>query len=126
VDTTLSCLLHTASCFDLAVLAYCFMPDHLHTLMSGQTECASLTDFVHRFKQRTGFRHRRIHRKPLWQPGYHERVLRDDESTGAVARYILENPVRAGLSTQLGEYPYAGSPVYAAEALLTAWDRRRT
>jgi REP element-mobilizing transposase RayT len=33
----------------------------------------------------------------LWQRYGFERVLRDDEATLDVARYILRNPVRAGL-----------------------------
>jgi hypothetical protein len=37
-------------------------------------------------------------------------------------RYILENPIRAGLAKKLGEYPFAGSDVYDLPALLTAWD----
>jgi hypothetical protein len=76
--------------------------------------------FVKRFKQTTGFVHRRETRQPLWQPGYHERVLRDDEATLTVVRYILENPIRAGLATDLEEYPFAGSERYGLEDLRTA------
>ena len=78
--------------------------------------------FVRRFNQTTGFMHRRETGQPLWQPGYHERVLRDDEATLTVVRYILENPIRAGLATDLGEYPFAGSEKYSLEDLRTAWD----
>jgi len=49
-------------------------------------------------------------------------VLRDDESTEALARYTLENPVRAGLAARLGEYPFAGSDLYNLQGLLSAWD----
>jgi len=38
-----------------------------------------------------------------------DRILRDDEQTIVVARYILENPVRAGLVEGFDEYPYSGS-----------------
>ena len=37
-------------------------------------------------------------------------------------RYILENPIRAGLTRELGEYRFAGSEVYDLEGLLTAWE----
>jgi len=57
----------------------------------------------------------------LWQPGYHEHILRDEEVSDIVARYILENPVRAGLASQLGEYPFAGSGVYEMEQLVALW-----
>ncbi len=33
----------------------------------------------------------------VWQPDYHDHVLRDDENTIAIARYVIANPKRAGL-----------------------------
>ena len=75
-----------------------------------------------RFKQISGFRHRQLTKQSLWQPGFHERVLRNDEASPAVVRYILENPVRAGLAEQIGEYPFAGSGVYDLASLNLAWD----
>ena len=81
-----------------------------------------MTHFVKQIKQVTGFAYRQTHGGSLWQPGYHERILRDDESTLAVARYILENPVRAGLAKALGEWPLAGSDVYSWPELMTAWE----
>ncbi len=40
----------------------------------------------------------------------------------AVARYILENPVRAGLARTVDEYPHVGSEVWSIAEMLTAWD----
>ena len=113
--------MQTTALMDFEVVAYCFMPDHLHILISARTENADVTAFMKRFKQLTGYAHKRTHGNALWQPGYHERILRDDEATIAVARYILENPVRGGLAAQLFEYPLAGSATYDNAALLTAW-----
>ena len=110
--------------FEFAIPAYVLMPDHAHVLAEAESERSDFTAFVKRFKQTTGFAFRRECGQPLWQPGYHERVLRNDEVTEAVVRYILENPIRAHLSTELGEYPFAGSATYDLEALKTAWDRQ--
>jgi len=115
-------LLHTAEHFEFAILAYVVMPDHVHVLAEAESERSDFPAFVKRFKQTTGFAHRRATGQPLWQPGYHERVLRNDEATEAVVRYLLENPIRARLSTELGEYPFAGSAKYDLDALKTAWD----
>jgi len=117
-------LLHHASLFEFAVLAYVFMPDHVHVLVEANTEGSDFPAFVKRFKQTTGFKHRQETGQALWQPGYHERVLRDDEATETVVRYILENPIRARLAVGLGEYPFAGSAVYDLGELLTAWERQ--
>ena len=100
------------------------MPDHLHLLSSGTSERADLRKFVKHFKQMTAFQIRKEHGTALWQPGYYERILRDDEPTEAVVRYIMENPIRAGLARELGEYPHAGSDEYDLTSLSTAWEGR--
>jgi REP element-mobilizing transposase RayT len=47
---------------------------------------------------------------PVWQPGYHDHALRDDEDYGARVRYTLENPVRAGMAERPEAYPYVILP----------------
>lgn len=101
------------------------MPDHLHALLEATSDASDFCAFVKRFKQTTGFEYcRRTRQRRLWQPGYHEHILRSDEITEAVARYILENPIRAALSDHLGEYPFAGSAVYSHEQLQDLWSEQ--
>jgi putative transposase len=126
VDPILSQLRQCASSFEFAIVAYCFMPDLVHLLVIAQSQQTDFVEFARRFKQITAFHYKRTHKTALWQPGYHERILRDDEATEVVVRYILENPIRAGLAKRLGEYPFAGSDVYDLSALLTAWDHVET
>ncbi len=38
----------------MQVLAYCFMPDHLHLLLASKGE-SRLTDFMRAFKHRSGY-----------------------------------------------------------------------
>ena len=45
-------------------------------------------------------------RGPLWQPGFYDHALRGEEDRLAVARYIVANPLRAGLVRRLGDYPH--------------------
>lgn len=122
VTSALALLRQSAALFEFAILAYCFMPDHLHVLVAGESERADFTAFVKRFKQMTGYAYKQQYAEPLWQDGYHERIPRNDEATETVVRYILENPVRRGLTRHLGEYEFAGSDMYDHAALLTAWD----
>ena len=110
-------LLRSAALFAFSVPAYCVMPDHLHALVEAKSARADVDAFLKGFKQITGARYRQQTRDALWQPGHHERMLRDDEASDAAARYILENPVRAGLSNAVGDYPYAWSDVYDLERL---------
>ncbi len=47
-----------------------------------------------------------IDEPPLWAPAYHDRALRAEEDRREVARYLLNNPVRAGLEERVQAYPY--------------------
>jgi REP element-mobilizing transposase RayT len=42
----------------------------------------------------------------VWQPGYHDHAVRQDEDLRAMARYVVANPVRAGLVKDIGDYPH--------------------
>ena len=93
----------------MAVIAYCFMPDHLHLLVEGLSEGADFRNFMRLFKQGSSYQWKQRYRRELWQRSYFDHVLRDDEDTIAVARYILGNPVRAGLVSSPEDYPFLGS-----------------
>jgi putative transposase len=93
---------------DFHLLAYCFMPDHLHLVVEGRSPAADLHRFVKAWKQKTGFDYAKQTGSRLWQVGFFDHVLRSNESTARHVAYILANPVRAGLARTVGEYPYAG------------------
>ena len=120
VKSVLSQFEHVASKELFAIVAYCFMPDHVHFLVEGKSERSNCLRFVSRAKQRSGFRFAQSWKKRLWQRYGYEHVLRNDESTMAVARYILENPLRARLVERVEDYPFAGSCEYALHEILEA------
>jgi REP element-mobilizing transposase RayT len=117
-------ILRVAADFQFDLTAYCLMPDHVHILAAASCEASDLPAFVKHAKQITGYTYRRSTSQPLWQRGYYDRILRDDEASLTVAKYILENPIRAGLAKALGEWPLAGSSVYSWTELLTAWEEQ--
>lgn len=88
-------------------LAWVVMPDHLHWLM--QLRQRTLPACMQLFKSRSArLLNRALSRSgPIWQRGFYDHAVRSDESLHAQALYIVANPVRAGLATRLGEYPYA-------------------
>ena len=102
-------LRQTAEQRSFYVWAYCFMPDHLHLLIEGKTDDADMRKFISVFKQKTAFYSHRRYNLILWQPRFYDRVLRKDEATSIVVRYIFENPVRKGIVTDYLQYPYSGS-----------------
>jgi len=107
VQAVLDCLTLSCAQYGFSLHAYCFMPDHLHLLVSSSDD-SSLTDFVRHFKQLSGHRYKREHGARLWQISYYDHVLRRDEDLLALARYIWDNPVRAGLVQDRSEYPFSG------------------
>ncbi len=92
------------------VVAYCFMPDHLHLLLQGTALTSRLDRFMQQFKQITSYHFKQQVGAPLWHRSYHDRVLRREEAMSGVADYIWHNPVRAGLVRSLEDYPFSGPP----------------
>ena len=85
------------------------MPDHLHLLVEGLSDDADLKNCMRIFKQQSSFAWLMAHEQPLWQRGYFDRVLREEDDTVTVARYILDNPVRAGIVDTPDQYLFLGS-----------------
>lgn len=120
VDLVLEQFRRAATAQHMAILAWCFMPDHLHVLVEGTRDTSSLLAFVRVAKQRAGFLFSRRAGSRLWQRHGYERVLRKDEDLFSVAAYIVANPVRAGLVRNVREYAFLGSDVYSVEELAEA------
>jgi REP-associated tyrosine transposase len=91
------------------VIADCYMPDHLHLLLEGLVGASDFRRFMKDAKQRTSFHAIRLGGGRLWQDGYHDRIVRQDEDLSAYVDYILQNPVRAGLVERAEDYPYAST-----------------
>ena len=82
-------------------LAFVVMPDHLHWLLQLEAR-ASLSSVIGAVKAVTaqGLGGR------IWQSGFHDHALRQEEDLAQLARYIVANPLRAGLVQQVGDYPH--------------------
>jgi putative transposase len=88
-------------------LAYVVMPDHLHWLFELEkgNQLSLLVGSVKRHSAREISRLLNVTGGVLWQRGFHDHALRSEESLVAVARYIVANPLRAGLVVRVGDYP---------------------
>ncbi len=124
VQLVLSQFLRVAANEGFAILAYCFMPDHVHLLIEGLRDDSDAKKFIIKSKQCSAHAYAEAFGRRLWQPFGYEHVLRDDEKVQVVAKYILENPVRAGLAKTVLEYPFVGSQVYDLKELLATMPER--
>jgi len=96
-----------------AILCYCLMPNHVHLLvkpssegclqkmMQGLTLC--YTQHVNRKYRRTG---------RLWESRYHSCTVDQVAYLWEVARYIEQNPVRAGIARNPQDYRYSSAPAH--------------
>jgi putative transposase len=118
IDSLLSQILRASDDEGFELVAYTFMPDHLHMVVHGAAESAVLPRYVKRAKQLSGYYGKRLLGRPIWQSGYYERVLREVEDTRHVVAYLLDNPVRAGLVEHAVDYPFSGSGICSLRELI--------
>lgn len=85
----------------VSTLAFVLMPDNLRWLVQ-LADRADIRKVVGRVKSLVS---RRIG-GTIWQPGFYDHALCKDEDIVTVARYIVANPMRAGLVSRLGDYPH--------------------
>ena len=88
-----------------STMAYVVMPDHLHWLMqlghqySLSTVVANVKSIsarrINQYMNRTG---------RFWQCGFHDHALRCEEDIQDIARYVVANPLRAGIVNRIEDY----------------------
>ena len=92
---------------DTETLAYVVMPDHVHWLFQ-LNEGGSLERIIRRVK---GVSARKINLRlnregSIWQHGFFDHAVRNQKDVKPIARYIIANPLRAGLVSRLADYPH--------------------
>ena len=118
VQLVLTQILRAATEKEFEVTAYCFMPDHVHLLVEGLSDTADCKAFIRAAKQYSGYYFAQQQHRKLWQRYCYEHVLRDDFERATTIRYILDNPVTAGLSKRPVDYAFTGSSRYSLEELI--------
>lgn len=85
--------------------AWVVMPDHFHWLIELQNK--TLGELMCRIKSRSSVNINRLTKthERVWQKGYYDRALRQEDDVKAAARYIIQNPIRSQLATRIGDYP---------------------
>ena len=94
---------------DIVLLAWVLMPDHAHWLIEVGVE-ADLSKAIAALKRESASAvnaaNDHVRGASLWQSGFHDRAMRADEDLLAAARYVVANPLRAGLVDRIGDYPF--------------------
>ena len=85
---------------------YVIMPDHIHLFVSGTLDF-NLGIWMRGLKRVvaaavTGGRNE------VWQRGFFDHIIRNSGSYSAKWDYVRQNPVRAGLVSKAGDWPFQG------------------
>jgi len=90
----------------LESLAWVLMPDHLHWLLV--LEHDNLSELMRLFKGASSqLINKQLQRQgTFWQRGFYDHAIRKEEDLRVAARYIVGNPLRAGLVETIGDYPH--------------------
>jgi putative transposase len=94
------------------VLAYVFMPDHVHLLIRPLGESYRVADILKSIKQ--GVSRRALNAglidDVLWEPGGgHDRNIFEEAARANAMNYIHMNPVRKGLCSDMIEYRWSSA-----------------
>jgi len=89
------------------LLCWVLMPDHWHGLVE-LSDVETLSMLVARVKSvsASAVKHAAGRGVSIWANGFHDRAMRRDDDLVGVARYIVTNPLRAGLCKRVGDYPF--------------------
>ena len=95
---------------DSQMLTWVLMPDHVHWLLQ-LDEGDKLSILVNKLKSASARAVNHVLQRSgqIWMKGFHERALRQEDDLLAVARYIVVNPIRAGMVQRVGDYPFWNS-----------------
>jgi hypothetical protein len=95
-------------------------------VVEGRTNNSDLKAFAKLAKQYCGYYYARAHRGAgLWQKGMNDHIIRDDVDLLERVRYVVNNPVAAGLVARPEDYPFLGSQRWSIAELIE-WCQRRT
>jgi len=98
--------------FNVALGRYVIMPDHVHLFVRGGRNFI-LSSWIGGLKRAMPVA---LKSQRLWQPGFFDHILRNDESYAEKWNYVRDNPVRAGLVELAENWPYHGEVVVIARA----------
>ena len=88
-------------------IGFVVMPDHLHWVfrLNQNIQLGRLMMII-KGRSARNINLLRANTAPVWQSGYYDHCLRSDEDLQQNMRYIIANPLRAGIVSSLKLYPH--------------------
>ncbi|CAM3980793.1 MULTISPECIES: REP-associated tyrosine transposase [Pseudoalteromonas] len=86
-------------------ISFIVMPDHFHWLFQLKNK-ENLSEVLRRVKGCSSFNIKNKHTPQVWQQGFYDSLIRNEDHLIAQARYIVATPLRASLVKYIGDYPF--------------------
>ncbi len=92
------------------LLEWCIMPNHIHVLIM-TNDLFPLSEIIHSWKSFIASRANRILGRSgkFWMSDYFDRYIRNDQHFHSTIDYIRNNPVKAKLVGDAGEWPWSSA-----------------
>lgn len=111
IGTMVAAELHRLAEIEVSVRCFCIMPNYVHLLVQLPDDTLfSFERMMQLIKGRTATAGNRLLGRigqPFWQPESYDHLVRSPAECERVTAYILNNPVKAGLTASWEEWPYS-------------------
>ena len=106
IDTFLFCQDQTW----IKLAAFVIMPDHYHLIcqLGKEKSLAQIMHSINTLSAKFAGKHWDV-KKPFWQAGYYDHLIRHEKELLIPMNYIEENPIRAGLVEEARDWPYSSA-----------------
>ena len=89
--------------------AWVVMPNHVHLLITPRTGVTELLRQLKGYTARQGNQLLGRTGTPFWQAESYDHLVRNSDEFRRIERYIVQNPVRAGLARSAEEYLWSSA-----------------
>ena len=97
--------------YEIELLAYCLMPNHFHLFVRQLKEESSITEFISALLNSYTKSINKSYKRSgtLFESKTKSKQIIDDAYFKWVIKYILENPVKAGLAAAITDWEYSNA-----------------
>jgi REP element-mobilizing transposase RayT len=89
--------------------SYVIMANHVHVLITPQVKVSELMHSLKRFTARKVNQILGLTGQQFWQDESYDRLVRDESEFQRIVEYIEKDPVKAGLATTPGAFPWSSA-----------------
>jgi putative transposase len=111
IDLFFSTLTRVQQTNPFEIIAHVILPDHFHCLIKVNHPSGDFSTVMHSLKRNYTRNYKRAHNiqktLSIWQRGFWDHVIRDEQDFGTHLDYIHWNPIKHGWVNKPEDWPYS-------------------